>query len=131
MADTRRYRGDMQQVVEMCGKDVADQLHEILSGLNLYIPKALRDDHPLDKLEPDAAEAIITAFGGSRIYVSSPQAEQVDLGEIEAMIEKGHSVQQIALKLGITERHVMRLRKNAGMTKVLSREDPRQLPLFD
>ena len=130
MARATEYTGAMEEVVEICGRAVADELVEVLGGLNLYIPKVVNDGSPLEKLGEASAACLVAAFGGSTIYVSHPRPAPIDPAEIEAMIAKGHTIQQIALRLETTERQILRIRAAGGQPKIGSRPDPRQLRLF-
>ena len=47
------------------------------------------------------------------------------------MVAKGNTVQEIALRLGTAERHVLRLRAEGGQVRISSRPDPRQLSFLD
>lgn len=110
MAEHAVFTGDMANIADHCGEDAAHALCEVYGGLNLYVRRALDSDgeEPLDKLEPDVARAIRRAFGGSRIYVSYPQAPALTLSHIAELRAKGLNTQQIATRLGVSERQVMR-----------------------
>ncbi|KQI67988.1 hypothetical protein AN189_13010 [Loktanella sp. 3ANDIMAR09] len=126
------YRGDMAEVVRECGKDVADEMASILSGLTLYIPRAMPDDdHVLMKLTDEAVAALMAHFGGERIYISKPHAGQVELDEITSLLGRSLPVREVAIRLGISERQVFRRIHEAGLPKVSASADPRQLSFLD
>ena len=120
------YTGHMADVAERCGRDVADQVSEVLHGLNLYVPVEPKEGTPLDKLDEEVAAALRLEFGGSYIYVSRPRTPEVDAGEVNRLLAEGLTVQDVALKLGISERHVFRLKDG----RIARAPDPRQLQFF-
>ena len=130
-----RFTGDMADVAEICGADVAEAVLETLPGLNVYIPLKRQENGLIAKLDEAIAERLIQHFGGDRIYVSDPSKPVASKrAQVKDMAEAGLTVQEIALELGITERRVYQLRQLIGLEGVApkqKRNDPRQIDLFD
>ena len=121
------YTGDMADVEEFCGRDVADQVSDVLSGLNLYVPLEPREGTPVDKLDEEVAAALCAQFGGSLIYISKPRPPKVPTSEVNRLLGQGLTVQQVALKLRVSDRWVRELRDRS----IAGPSDPRQLTFFD
>ncbi len=127
-----QWRGDIADVAAICGDDVARELCEALPGILLYVPKNPRDTGPVGRLSDATAATLITHFGGDTIYIPSKRKTFHDTFEaVEALVEKGLTTREIALKLGVTQTYVFRVRKKAGAVRIANKPDPRQLPLFD
>ncbi len=126
------WSGDMADVAEICGENVAQELCDKLPGILLYVPKSPREQGPICKLDGAIAERLITQFGGDKIYIPSKRKTFMDTFEIiEELVDEGLTTQEIALKLGVTQTYVFKVRRKAGAPKISSKPDPRQLPLFE
>lgn len=126
------WRGDLADVADICGETVAAELAETLPGIVLYVPKRPREGSPLNRLSDGTRANLVEAFGGDEIYIPSKRPTSAEtFSAIEQLIEKGLTVQAVALKLGITEQWVMRCRKQAGAVKIRHRPDPRQMNMFE
>ena len=132
MSDTSlHYKGDMADVEALCGREVADHLSELLSGIYLYVPIQLSDDtsSPLNKLELDHAEAVMREFGGSLIYVSRPRRRYPTQEEVGAELAKGRTPIQIAVLFQISDRWVRILAKrHEAKPAKAGRPTPKLLP---
>ncbi|MGR3760910.1 hypothetical protein ACUXV3_12385 [Roseobacteraceae bacterium NS-SX3] len=125
------WTGDMADVAAICGDHVARALCQRLAGIVLYVPKKARDRGPVAELPPEVAESLIASFGGDTIYIPSQRPSYMETFKaIEALVDKGLTVQQIALRLGYTEAWIRRCRSKAGAPSIPDKPDPRQLPLF-
>lgn len=126
------WRGDMADVADICGEDVARELCEKLPGIQLYVPKSPKEESRVNRLEKAAAERLIMHFGGDTLRVpSSRRSSRETFEAVEALIDKGLTTQEIALRLGITQAYVFKVRRQAGAPRIAHRPDPRQLPLFE
>lgn len=126
------WRGDMADVAEMCGEDVARELCSKLPGIQLYVPSSLTQKTPLNRIEKDIAEQLIAQFCGDTLSVPSQRNSSSDtFAAVEALVDKGLTTQEIALKLGITQAYVFQVRRKAGAPRIANKVDPRQLPLFE
>lgn len=125
------WTGDMADVADICGEDVAAMLVERLPGVYLYIPKKFKETGPINELPLSIAERLIKTLGGDEVYI--PQ-KRITLEErieaIERLLDKGLTVKEVALKIGLTETRIRQIRAKAGVPKMKDRPDPRQLDLF-
>lgn len=122
----------MADVAEICGDDVARELCEKLPGIDLYIPKTPKEKSRVNELSEATAASLVENFGGDTLGVpSSRRSSQDTFNEIETLVDKGLTTQEIALKLGITQSYVFKLRRESGATRIANKPDPRQLPLFE
>ena len=122
------WKGDMADVAAICGDDVAEELSRVLPGITLYVPKSESETSPLMRINVSIAERLRTSFGGDTIYVSSLRPSSEERFEaIQAFIDKGYTVQEAALKVGISERWARKCRELAGSPKITKAPDPRQL----
>lgn len=122
----------MADVAEICGDDVARELCEKLPGILFYVPKKIRDKGPIGRLDDGIADALVAHFGGDTIYIPSKRKTFHETFEaVEALVDKGLTTQEIALKLGVTQTYVFRVRRKAGAPRIANKPDPRQIPLFE
>lgn len=128
------FRGDMADVAETCGEDVAEELVAKLPGIVFYVPKRIREDKDglINRLDPALAERLVATFGGGKLYVGKGRPTYQDTFEaIEELVDEGLTVPRIALKLGVTEAWIYRCRRKAGAPRIADKSDPRQSSLFD
>lgn len=128
------WRGDMASVAEQCGDDVAEALCQHLPGILLYVPQVFKGRKPLDKLKVDIVDKLVDQFGGDTIYVPSGKKRKTleeTFEEIEALLDKNLTTQDIALRLGITQVYVFKVRKKMKAPKIAVRVDARQTTMFD
>lgn len=126
-----KWRGNMKDVAETCGDDVARALLAALPGIYLYVPRAMTEEGLITRLDPAIADRLISAFGGDRIYVSDPRKfKGSKRAAVKAMREAGLTVQQIALELTITERRVYQILDALGRPARGKAKDPNQRDLF-
>lgn len=125
------FTKDMEDVADFCGEDAVYHLIERLPGIMLYVPKKLTENNPISKLDPYIASQLIEEFGGGAISIPSARRSKEETSkEIERLVEKGLTTQQIALQLGVTQAYVFQVRRQFGMTKIAQLRDPRQMQLF-
>ncbi len=126
------WKGDMADVAEICGDDVAQELCDKLPGIKLYVPQKINRKTPLNHIDIQIANRLMAQFGGDALNIpSNRKTFHETFDAVEALVEKGLTTQEIALRLGITQSYVFKVRRNAGAPKIASKVDPRQLPLFD
>ncbi len=126
-----QWRGDMADVAELCGEDVAIELHRKLPGVILYVPAKIRDGNPIKRLSQTTQQNLQSYFSGNTIVISSSRRTAKEtLSIIESLLDQGHSSARIALKLGITQNYIFKLRKKASLPRIASRPVPKQLTLF-
>lgn len=126
------WSGDMADVAEICGDEVARELCEKLPGIWLYIPKKWTANTALHHIDRQMAERLMAAFGGGKIETPGKRRSADDtFRAVEELVDRGLTTQQIALQLDITQAYVFQLRRRAGAPKIASKPDPRQRPLFE
>jgi len=122
----------MADVAEIAGEAVARELCDKLPGIVVYVPQTIPEKHALRAMDPDRAADLVRHFAGGSLYVPSPRKTYKDTFEqVEVLRADGLTVQQIALRLGITEQQVYAVRRKAGAPRITKEPDPRQLPLFN
>lgn len=107
------WTGDMADVAEQCGDDVAAELAARVPGIMIHVPAAMSEKSVLQLIEPAIAERLIDRFAGDTLYISRrrPRSRKA---AVKALYEAGVSPRQIALQLGISQRRVQQLKKSAG-----------------
>lgn len=110
-------------LVEDLGEAVAARLVAVRGGCELYIPTDHRPDHPLIQAMGEHAATLVEVRGGERISVPSCRAAQ-RRAIIRRLYDGGASMSEIALTVGLNQRHVRRMLSEMG------RGDARQLDLF-
>lgn len=122
----------MADVADICGDEVARGLCEHLPGIVFYVPKKMRDAGPITRLPEHIAAALVREFGGDTVYIPSQRPTyQETFKAIEALVDRGLTVQEIALRLGYTEAWIRKCRRKAGAPKIPDKVDPRQMKLFE
>lgn len=122
----------LQDVEAECGPAVVQELRDRVPGIMLYIPHKYREQRALSRLTKATRNALMEHFPAETLYIPSNRPTYQETFErIEPLIEKGLTVQQVALKLRMTEAWVRRCRAKAGAPKIYDKVDPRQGRLFD
>lgn len=109
--------GILAELAEAADDAAALKFARAFGGLeDFYVPQRLRPGHVLTvELGRDAAQAVVTLWGGSHIEV--PMGPEADAGrkrrQIAAMIAAGKSNPQIARAVGCHMRTVRRVRARA------------------
>lgn len=126
MSRAQRYRGDIADVVDLCGAEVATEMVERLGGLDIRVPAELSADHPLMRLTEPTRARFLKHFGASeRLYIPRQLGSKADLAR--SMKRQGRSVEEIALTLQVTMRTVYNWLGGAGSKRPA---DTRQSDLF-
>ncbi len=106
-------------VIQELGVKFFHRLQAALGGQTIKPPKkasALTDQHPLVRaLGQDDAERLCKAVGGEQFYIprgTRRLSEHIDA--VARAVAAGKSVPQIAAELGISDRHVRNLKKQAA-----------------
>ncbi len=126
-------------VVECIGEARAMQLTRLIPGINLSIPKLAAkssSSYAWNYLPIELQDCLFQHFPGDRIYIPflHKQKERALLDGIDALGAKGASVQEIAIRLGVSEEtvyHYRRNRKLIGHSKPKLLIDMNQLDLFE
>lgn len=120
-----RSNTNIDDVAAIIGFSATVRLIHWFGGSNIYVPDKARPGHPLATLmgEP-ALRALCDEFGSQTLWI--PQAlERSDMALKKAVAKgllKGRPPLRIAEELGITIRHLQRLRKeleDAGLLPLL------------
>ena len=141
MKQQQKFYGDMVDVAEYCGDDVAAALVEYLPQMSLKLPKIYRGEHKLlGRLDRDIADRLIAHFGGEKIYVTIHPPQESQRIYVKEMREEGMSIAEIAVQLDISEVRVSQIIKDLKDGKPLNGKagrpaltfrDPRQLDFFE
>lgn len=112
----------MDDVVAVIGWSAAVRLVSFFGGSNLYVPGDPDERHPLVALMGwPAFRALCESFGDSTIWIpeSTARPELERRRDIAKALLKGDTVQAIANRMGLTPRHVMRVRAELVGTGLL------------
>ena len=124
------FTGDLKDVAEILGPEVARELRRVAGGLFLTIPETPPEDGPLAELPADMARKLCATFPRDRLYIAKGAPRP---GETRARVlrlrREGMTIQQIARRLRITDRQV---RSHLSRARLPTRDAPDlpQLP-FD
>ena len=119
------WRGDMAEVAEACGDDVARELCEKLPGIRLYVPHDFTMRNPIKYIDPSIARRLMAKFGGASITIPKRRRSWKDAyAAVETLLDQGMNTQQIALLLGVTQHYIFQLRRKAGAAKIAKHSDP-------
>ena len=111
----------LQELVEAIGLDAAHALARRFGGINLHVPRAIGEHHPIYlAIGRDASERLSAWTGGTMIAVPK-QAER--RARVHALRRRALTTAQIAAETGYSQRHVFRLLSEA--------EEARPPGLFD
>lgn len=130
MADPARhtlFTGDMADVSALCGQDVALALVETLPGLEVKIPREWSGKSMLRHLPREVAEKLIKTFPAETLYIPTQKGSANTRIQAKSLRGEGRTNAEIALELGITERHVRGLLNSSGCRA----RDPRQIEMFN
>ena len=117
------YTGVLGEIEAEAGRDVANKIAGAKGGSRVFIPGIAREGHWLtDLVGLEAAHKVCWLFrgagqGGS--YVKIPRGEmtfyQLARQKIDTLLEKGISLDKIALETGVDISTVQRRRKALGL----------------
>ena len=111
-------------VAETLGMGVVLRLVAAFGGREVKFPRRPAADHEVVRaLGPDAAAAVCELLSGSTIYVPHGRARRSARDEVLALDAQGARRGEIAVRLGLSQRHVRRV-ANAPAA------EPAALPLF-
>jgi len=124
------FCGDLKEVADILGEDVARALRACCGGLEIVVPETPPTSGPLAALPAEMLRALCETFPRDRLYIAKGTCPRP--GETRARVlrlaEDGLTTQQIARRLNITDRQV---RRHLAGRRLAARQDARQLPLFD
>jgi len=121
------FTGDMADVAEYCGADIARALCEKLPGIEIKIPSVWTETSMLAALPRKVADAIIASFSAERLYIPTDKHSPNTRGKARALHKDGLTNPEIALQLGVSERHVRSLLNSEQGNR---RADPNQIEMF-
>lgn len=106
---THTWPVGLRRLAEVIGPAAAVRLADEFGGAEkVYIPKRARIDHDFTAvIGLDRMEALCAEFGGHRIDI--PRGAFKDLKKTQIMDAEG-SNREVALRLGVTQRYVRRVR---------------------
>ncbi len=124
------FSGDLADVAAVLGAEVARALRAACGGLEIVIPETPPTSGPLAELPREMLEQLCATFPRDRLYIAKGTCPRP--GEtrrrVQCLADDGLTTQQIARRLGITDRQV---RRHLSGRAIAQRPDPRQLRLFD
>lgn len=101
----------MQHIADALGLGVVFALVEHFGGTEIAIPKTIKKDHFLMAMGEGNAKALCDYCSGE--FISVPIAlgpKKNKKREVDALVKRGLNAREIARELGITQRHVRRMR---------------------
>ena len=122
------FTGDMADVADICGIEIAQALVEQLPGIEIKVPKVWSKNSVLARLERAIADVLIDTFPGDIFYVPTGKGSSETRIKARTLRLEGKSNTEIALQLGITERHVRGLLNSE--LPAPRKVDPRQIDMF-
>ncbi len=97
-------------VAETLGLPIAFKLIEHYGGTEIKFPKyPAADHHVLQALGKDDGLALCNFLSGGLIYVPHMRVRRSARADVLSLQEQGRSRREIALLLGISQRHVRRM----------------------
>lgn len=101
------------ELIDVLGEDAVDRLRQHFGGTELYVPFGLPEDHRICRaLGREIANKLVAWGGGSRVNV--PKCDPVNLrARILQLRAERRTAGEIAVEVGISERHVFRILKEA------------------
>lgn len=127
-APTHNFTGDLLYVADIISEEVAQALVDRLPGIEVKIPKTWSKNSVLAMLDRKYADALIAKFPGDVFYIPTGKVSVDTRKKARNLRKDGKTNTEIALKLGITERHVRSLLNSDP--RLPRRHDPRQIDMF-
>lgn len=111
--------GAMAYITDMLGTAFRDKMMETLGGTEIKVPQyvsIMNDDHPLVRaLGRIDADELVDTMAGEAFYVPHGNPPDNKLQELIPHILAGKKAAEIARDMGISQRHVRRLRSRVGL----------------
>lgn len=111
--------GAMAYITDMLGTAFRDKMMATLGGTEIKVPSKpmhMSDDHPLvSALGRIDADELVDTMAGESFYVPIGAAPRNMLSALIPHILAGKKSAEIARDMGISQRHVRRLRSRAGL----------------
>lgn len=107
-----------RELAELIGLHATLELGELYNGVRMYVPTALKDDHPaLNVLGPYLFEQLIDEYGGEEIAFPKLDAavRQIKVKLIADLLSKRCTTKEIALQTGLTQRRVQQIKAELGI----------------
>lgn len=101
------------ELIDVLGEDAVERLRQHFGGTELYVPFGLPDEHRICRaLGREIADKLVSWAGGGRVQV--PKCDPVNLRErVLRLRQDKRTAGEIAVEVGISERHVWRVLKEA------------------
>jgi len=128
--DMREWPRALRMIAEVIGPELALELARKAGGIDdVHIPREPTPTHPwAQALGHEHFAALCRALGGQSLNVPRGAFVAWKTREIIELAEQGFTTRQIALRCGVTARHVRRTLQGLSLPP---RVDPRQRRLFD
>jgi hypothetical protein len=123
------FTGDMADVADICGTYIAQALVDNLPGIEVKIPKVWSPSNILARLDRKVADILIANFPGDVFYIPTGKGSADTRVKARSLRLAGKSNTEIALELGVTERHVRGLLNSE--LPAPRYVDSRQIDMFD
>ncbi len=107
------------ELLNIFGKQMADEILAKLGGTRPYIPKKFTADHRLcKKIRPETLAKLCESFGGENIFLPSITSKPLARDAVNKLLREGvHNDEDIAEKVGVSVRYVSVLKKKHDAKK--------------
>ena len=122
------FTGDLRYVADIVGPEIAQALKDNLLGIEVKIPKTWSKNSVLTKLDRETADILIAHFPGDVLYVPTGKISSSTKKKAYTLRKEGKTNTEIALSLGVTERHVRGLLNSDP--RLPRKHDLRQIDMF-
>lgn len=123
--DLNLLPGELREIAQIIGIPATMALVEQYGGVGLYVPKELREDHPLIALiGAENAQKLSQHYPGDEIEIGKAEAALREIRNQEIRSQYPYlSQRQLALKYKTTERNIRKILDSCE-------QNDNQIPLF-